>query len=188
MIITISGNPGSGKSTVAKIIAQKLNLKHYSTGDFMREMALKRKISLAELGKIAEKDRRVDEELDNWQVNLGKTEDNFVIDARIGFHFIPKSIKIFLSADLKTRAERILKDIEVKKLRKEETVKDINDAMRQMKEREGSETARYLKYYNVNPYDQKYYDLVVDTTKITAEQAAEKIIDFINKHKNKRGN
>lgn len=180
MIITISGNPGSGKSTVAKIIAQKLNLKHYSTGDFMREMARKRNISLAELGKIAEKDRSIDEELDNWQINLGKTEDDFVIDARIGFHFIPKSIKIFLAADLKTRAERILKDVEVKKLRKEETVEDINDAMKQMREREKSETTRYLKYYNVDPYNQKHYDFIVDTTRITAQEAAQKIIEYVN--------
>ena len=51
MIITISGTPGSGKSTVAKMIATKLGFKHYSTGDFMRQMAKERGISLEELSK-----------------------------------------------------------------------------------------------------------------------------------------
>ena len=53
MIITISGKAGSGKSTVAKSISQKLNLRHYSIGDLMRAMAREKKISLLELNKLA---------------------------------------------------------------------------------------------------------------------------------------
>ena len=49
MVITISGEPGAGKSTTAKLLAKKLSCKHYSTGDFMRDMAEERKISLLEL-------------------------------------------------------------------------------------------------------------------------------------------
>lgn len=44
MIITISGYPGSGKSTIADIIAKKLKLKRYSVGNFRRELAKKRGI------------------------------------------------------------------------------------------------------------------------------------------------
>ncbi len=40
MIITIAGMPGSGKTTVAKILADKLNLKRYSMGDLRGKMAL----------------------------------------------------------------------------------------------------------------------------------------------------
>ena len=44
MIITLSGNVASGKSTVGKALAEKLKLKHYSTGDFMRKIAKEQKV------------------------------------------------------------------------------------------------------------------------------------------------
>ncbi len=61
MIITISGKAGSGKSTIAKQLAKKLGLKHYSTGDFMRQMAKDKGVSLLELSRIAEKDKSIDQ-------------------------------------------------------------------------------------------------------------------------------
>ena len=56
MIITISGKPGSGKSTVAKRLAAELGLTHVSAGDFMRDMATERGITVLELSAIAEND------------------------------------------------------------------------------------------------------------------------------------
>ena len=41
-IITISGMLGSGKSTVAKLLAQKLGYEYYSTGNAQREIAKKK--------------------------------------------------------------------------------------------------------------------------------------------------
>jgi len=179
MIITISGTAGSGKSTIAKLLAKKLNLKHYSTGDFMRDLAKERNLSLEDLGKIAEGDRSIDLTLDKRQIQLGKTEDNFIIDGRLSFHFIPQAIKIFLDAELKTRAQRILKDIQIRNLRKEERAENIREVIEEAQKREESEKKRYQKYYRINPYDQKHYDLIIDTTKTSAEQSAEKIIKFI---------
>ncbi len=72
MIITISGIAGSGKSTVAKLLAKRLGYRHYSIGDFMREMAKERKVSLLELSKEAEKGHSIDKELDEKQRELGK--------------------------------------------------------------------------------------------------------------------
>jgi len=181
MIITLSGTAGSGKSTVGKILAQKLKLKHYSTGDFMRELAKQRNLSLEEIGKIAEGDHSIDTQLDKRQIDLGKKEDDFIIDGRLSFHFIPNSIKIFLDADLKLRAERIQKDILIKNLRKEERADSLRDIIENMKKREDSERKRYQKYYQVNPYDHKNYDLVIDTSTINAEQVASKIIKILEK-------
>src|SRR3989338_5108791 len=96
MKLTIAGTPGSGKSSVARIIAKKLRLKHYSVGDFMRLIARKRKITLLKLMKQAETDKgKIDNELDAFQIKL-RAADNFVIDSRLGFHFIPDSFKVFL--------------------------------------------------------------------------------------------
>jgi predicted cytidylate kinase len=176
MIITISGTAGSGKSTVAKLLAVKLGLKHYSTGDFMRDIAKERNLSLEELGKIAEGDRSIDEQLDRRQVKLGKEEDDFVIDGRLSFYFIPTSIKIFLDAELRTRAERIYQDITVKGKRKEEKSENIREIIEKIKKREECEKKRYMKYYGLNPYDHKRYDLVIDTTEILPEKVVEKIV------------
>ena len=176
MIITISGTPGSGKSTVAKSIAKKLKLKHYSTGDYYREMAEKRGLSVLALAKLAEKDRSIDKELDEWQAQLGKKEDNFIIDARLGFHFIPHSIKIYLDADEAVRAKRIFND----KVRKEKNI-TLDETLKNMRMREKSEKQRYIDYYKINPSDKKHYDLVLDTTKLTKPEVMDKIIAFLKK-------
>lgn len=174
MIITLAGTAGSGKSTVAKLVAKKLNLKHHSTGDFMRSIAEQRKISLLELSKLAEKDQSIDEELDQRQVELGRSEDNFIIDGRLSFHFIPNSKKFFLTADFDTRAKRILAD----NIRKEHNI-NIETTKQNMRAREESEKKRYKVYYNLDTNDPSNYNLVIDTTDISAKEAAEKIIKFI---------
>ena len=69
MIVTISGTPGSGKSTVGKLIAKKLGLKHYSIGNLMRSMAKEKGLTLGELGELAKTDNgKIDHELDDMQI------------------------------------------------------------------------------------------------------------------------
>ena len=172
MIITISGKAGSGKSTVAKEIAKKLELKHYSIGDLMRQMAKEKNISLSELGELAEKDDSIDKELDKKQIEL-KNEDNFVIDGRLTGFFIPNAtVKVFLDCDEKVRAERILKDE-----RKDESSKDAVEVVEKIKAREQSERKRYKQYYDADYYDKKLYDLVVDTTNLSVEEVVNKIME-----------
>ena len=174
MIITIGGTGGSGKTTVGKEVARRLKLKHYSIGQFMRHMAEERKVSLLELSKLAEEDTTIDQELDQRQIELGRNEDNFVIDGRLSFHFIPKAVKIFLDADFDVRAKRIFHDT----IRLEHNV-SIETSKERLEKREESERKRYMEYYNLNPSDHKHYDLVIDSSKITVKEIVEKIIKFI---------
>ncbi|MFH1364907.1 MAG: AAA family ATPase, partial [Candidatus Aenigmatarchaeota archaeon] len=89
MIISICGISGSGKSTISKLLAERLGYKHYSIGEIRRKMAVDRGMTLAELNKLGEKEDFTDKEVDKFQEELGKKEDNFVIDGRTSFHFIP---------------------------------------------------------------------------------------------------
>lgn len=175
MIITISGSPGSGKSTIARRVAKKFGLNHYSSGDFMRQMARKKKISMLELIKIADKTRDVDDEIDEWLSKLGKYEDNFVIDSRLAFHFMIHSIKIFLDVDIKEGAKRIL----LQKRADERENIDLRATVRNIQRRKESEIKRYRKLYKINPYNKKHYDAYLDTTGLTLEQAADAVIHFI---------
>ena len=141
MIITITGFPGSGNSTVAKQLAKKLGYKHYSAGDMRRQMAKEKGITLAELNKIGETESWTDIEADKRIEKLGLEEDNFVVDAKIGYHFIPNSFKIWLKADIKERAKRISQH-----KRTEETFQTIEEVEESLKKRLESDKKRYRKY------------------------------------------
>lgn len=171
MIITISGEAGSGKSTVAKLVAEKLDLTHYSNGELMRSMAKERGVTILKLNKLSENDKSIDEELDQRQIKLGKEKDNFIIDSRLGFHFIPNSFKILLKAELKTRAERIFGD-----KRSEEENNSVEDTMNKIEQRHASEKARYRELYGVDYLEESNYDLVLDTTNMTIEEVVEAVI------------
>ncbi|MFH1439028.1 MAG: cytidylate kinase family protein [Candidatus Woesearchaeota archaeon] len=178
MIITISGNIASGKSTAGAALAKKLGFKHYSTGEFMRTIAKEKGISMHELAKIAEESNEIDKILDEWTIDLGKTKDNFIIDCRLGWYFIPKSFKIYLFVSKDDQLRRIKLDLS-KKRRGEEYLKDREqtdkEILDKVKEREDSEAKRYMKYYNIDYRKKELYDLWLNTDGMTIDGCAEEI-------------
>lgn len=175
MIVTISGYAGAGKSTIGKLLAKKLNFSFYCVGDLRRKMAKEKGLSLEQFNKLGEKNFFTDGIADEYQKRLGKKEDNFVMVSRLGFNFIPQSKKIFLKVKPKEAAKRVFKD----KQRRHEKYKNIEEAHKKLQEREKSDIYRYKKYYKINPYDVRHYDLIIDTTKLTPNQIADKIIRFL---------
>ncbi len=174
MIITISGAVGSGKSSIGILVAKKLGFKYYCIGDLRREMAREKGISLEELNRLGEKDPSTDLEPDKFAEEKGKKEDNFVMVGRTSFHFIPKSIKFFLDVEPKIGAERVLNHS-----RNDEKYKDLDEAIEKIRKRRESDKLRYKKYYNLDVFDKKNYDYVIDTTNLTIEEVADKIIEKI---------
>lgn len=177
MIITISGTAGSGKSTIAKELVKKLNLKRYSVGDFRRKKGMELGLDINEYNKLGEKNEFTDKEADEWQTNLGKTQDNFIIDGRLSFYFIPDSFKLFLDGDEKVRARRIFND-----KRKTEDFKTFEQALEKIHERQLSDEKRYKKYYKLNPFDHNHYDLVIDTSDKNVNEIIKIILKKIKAH------
>jgi len=174
MIITLSGKAGSGKSTIAKQIAKRLNLKHYSIGDLMREIAKERKISLNELSQLAEEDESIDLELDKKQIDL-RDKNDFIIDGRLTAYFLPfADLKVFLDCSDKIRADRIITD-----KRDDETGKNTKELIKKIKQREKSERKRYEKLYKIDYYDPKLYDLMIDTTNLSILEVVENIMEAV---------
>lgn len=176
MIISISGPPGSGKSFAAEVLARKLHIKHYSIGTMRGEMALKRGMTINEFNKIGEKKDFTDRELDEYQKKLGRKKDNFVIDGRLSWHFIPQSVKIYLDVSLKEGAKRRFEHPR----KDEQRYKSIKEVILANKERIASDRKRYKKYYHVDCFDKRNYDLVLDTTNNTTNQTVKKILSFLN--------
>tara|TARA_A100001037_G_scaffold298681_1_gene322871 strand:+ start:9309 stop:9845 length:537 start_codon:yes stop_codon:yes gene_type:complete len=174
MLLTVSGPPGSGKSTVAREIAVRLELEYISGGTVFRQIANDRGISVGELNKIAENDDSIDRELDENIRQIAKTRENAVIESRLaGWMAGEKAdIRLWLDADIGVRAERIAN-------RERE---EINQILKDTMEREASERHRYQEYYGIDFSDLSIYDLVVDTSEENADQVVEKVMAFIKRH------
>lgn len=177
MIITISGVPGSGKSTVGKIIAQKLNYKYVSMGDMRGEIAKRHNLTIDELNKIGETQAWTDKEVDDYQKNLGDTQDSLVVEGRLSFHFIPHSYKIFLDVNTREAGRRALEN---RAERSDEKLPGtVEEAEKQLIQRLESDKARYQKYYQIDYSNQANFDLFLDTSNLSIQEVVDIILDKI---------
>ena len=175
-IITINGFPGSGKSSTADLVAKKLGFKRFSSGDFMRRIALDRGISLNELSLKAENDSGVDISIDKAVKTAGKME-KVVIDSRLAFHWIPNSFKVYLDLSPQIAKERISNNLKTNKFRqKSEGEVGISEIYKKITERFESEKKRYLNLYNVDHSNKNNFDLVIDTDKNNLEQVVNIVV------------
>lgn len=179
-IITIAGVLGSGKSTAGKRVAKALHYKHYSSGDFMREIAAERNMTLAELSVNAETDPSIDTEIDAYVQKTGN-EGNVVIDSRLAYHWIPQSFKVFLTLPPEIAAQRIFNDQHNNPNRAHEhraipaTVEEVIESTAR---RLHSERKRYKEIYGIEDHvDPNNFDLVIDTDKNNADQVEQIILE-----------
>lgn len=190
MIISISGNHGSGKSTIAQMLADKLAWPRYYMGGLRREAAKKMGLTLAEYNKLGESDPRTDLAVDKYQEELGRTKDNFIIEGRTSWYFIPHSLKIYLDVDDKEAAKRILRDVKQKNRQQSRNeangLNSADDVLKSLKERKRSDKKRYKKYFNINPYLKKHYDFYLDTSDLSLKQVFKAVFSFVQSHIDKK--
>lgn len=172
MIVTISGRPGSGKSAVAGRVASALGIEHVSAGDFMREMAAERDLTILELSRLAEDGDAIDREIDARTVMLAGEGGSFVMDARLGWHFIPDSYKVFLDVRPEVAARRIYS---AQRGSERENI-SLEDTLAAIQLRTESERMRYLMYYDLDYTDHTRYDLVVDTSEHTLDEVVDLVL------------
>ncbi|MDO8523778.1 MAG: cytidylate kinase family protein [bacterium] len=175
-IITITGLPGSGKSSTAKRVAEILAYKHFSSGDLFRKIAADRGLSVSALNLTAEEQREIDYEVDRLLQNMAKTERDIVIDSRLAFHWMPNSFKVFLKIDPETSAERTFSHIQSEG-RVSEAGSSLEEVKKDIETRVQSERKRYRTLYDVDYTDESRFDLVVDTAKHPLLTVADIIVE-----------
>jgi cytidylate kinase len=175
-IITINGFPGSGKLSTANMVAKTLGYERFSSGDFMRKIAVDMGLSINELNIKAETDKSIDTEIDNEVKKAGELT-KIVIDSRMAFHWIPESFKVYLDLPQEIAKERILNNLKTNKLRQEsEHATTEEEVYTKIIERLESENKRYMALYGVDNTKKEEYNLVVDTNENNLESVVSKII------------
>ncbi len=183
MIIALSGEPGAGKSTVKNLLSNRLHLKSYSMGDLRGKMALTQGITIDELNARGMDDIASDREVDAFQTTLGETEDNFIIDGWLSWHFIPNAFKVQLTVDPKIAAERIFAARSLESDRNDEPqYASVAETQSILAKRVEQNEARYQKWYGISLKNDGKYDVVVDTTHLTPAEVADAILAAIPKN------
>ena len=175
MHITITGNLGSGKSTIAKLIGEKYNFEVYSTGKIQRELARQMNLSTLELNQLMMSDRSYDHMIDDETARISREnkDKNIIFDSRLAWHFVEQSFKVFVSVSLDVAAERIMND----QRGAVEKYSSVEEAKRLIAERAKTESIRYKDIYNLNYMDFSNYDLVIDSTYCDPQTIADIIME-----------
>jgi cytidylate kinase len=170
-IISITGDLGSGKSTVSKLLQKRLNYDYIYTGKIQRGIADRYNMTTLELNKYAETHPEIDEEIDATFKSLNDSTD-LIVDSRLAWFFIPKSFKVYLKTDIAVSADRITKDC----LRKNEKYLSKEEAANNILARKESENKRYIELYGADCSDLSNFDIVIDTSSLTPKKVADTII------------
>lgn len=180
MIITITGEPGSGKSTIGKKLAEKLDYERIYMGQIYRDTAKQKGMTVAEFSKYTQDHPETDFEIDEYQQKLGQKKDNFIIEGRTSWFLIPHSIKLYITVAPLTGARRVHNELQSENSRNEDrkidTVEDILDSHKRRME---SDKQRYLKYYQKDCFNKKNFDFVIDTTDLTPDEVFQQIWKYI---------
>jgi cytidylate kinase len=171
MLVTISGPPGGGKSTVAAGLADALGYEHVSGGDIFRATADERGLSLAEFNAQAEEDPSIDRELDRRLRTTAAEGEDLVLESRLSGWMAGEyaDLKVWLDAPLEVRATRIAD--------REGT--NVSTAREQTEAREASEQDRYAAYYGIDYDDLTIYDIGLNTARWDEVSTIDLLVDAV---------
>lgn len=170
MLVTISGPPGSGTTTVSRLVASELELELVAGGEVFRQMAGEAELSLQEYGELAQGHPDIDRELDD-RLEARAAEGGCVIESRLAGWLATRGghggLRVWIDCDEQVRATRVAA--------RDDT--ELTQALIDNAERADLERARYQAAYEIDLADRSPYDLVLDSTEATPEALAAEIVE-----------
>lgn len=170
MIITIGGLAGTGTTTAAELLSEKLDIPYISAGFIFREMAAEHGMSVLEFSEFAEGNDDIDKEIDKRQAEKAKSSDNLIIEGRLSAFFVDNAdLRVCLITPFDVRSKRIAQREE----------KSVDIAKDEIITREKSEALRYKEIHNIDISNMEIYDLVINSDSFNPESISEIIIQTL---------
>lgn len=172
--IAITGDIGSGKSTVANKLAEKLGMTIIDSGQLYRKFAADKNMNVLEQNKSG--DWSIDKEIDSTIEDIGRTQNNIIFVSRLAWHFVPSAIKIYLKVNPIIAAERLLQDKRVS-----EKHNDLNETLEYNRSRKTAELSRYKEMYSIDdPSGYSNADIICNIGKNDVDSVVECLYDAIS--------
>jgi cytidylate kinase len=173
-VICISGMAGSGKSTVAKRLAEHYGLKYYSGGDALKAVAADIGYKTAGEGwwETAEGIRFLEERLNNLEIDRKVDEKllewadrgEVVLDSWAMPWLLKKGFKIWLEASKKVRAQRLAERDNI----------SLGEALMFLNEKEAKTKTIYRKLYGFKlGEDYEPFQLILDVNLLSRDEVYE---------------
>ena len=185
-MITLGGKPCSGKSTIGKLLESDYGCDRVSIGDWFREIAEKKGMTVNELNDYLTKtkDVEIDYMLDSrvQELHRKRVDEDVVIESRTAAFFAPRAYNVYTNITKREQIKRL-----VNSGRKGE---DLNPetALDNLMKRENDESERYVVLYGYDNRILTNYDLVLDTSNITPKDGAKKVMDGYYAYKDAKKN
>lgn len=172
--ITITGDIGSGKSTVASKLAEKLGMTIIDSGQLYRKFAAEKNRSVLEQNKS--NDWSIDKEIDSTIEDIGRTQSNVIFVSRLAWHFVPSAIKIYLKVNPIIAAERLINASRIS-----EKHSDLNETLEYNRNRKTAELSRYKEMYNIDdPSGYSNADIICNIGKNDIDSVVECLYNAIS--------
>lgn len=185
MHITLTGNLGSGKSTLSKILEQEYGFEVFSTGKIIREIANEQGVSVLEMNKLMKEDPKYDHMIDDTSARISREqkEKDILFDSRLAWNFVEESFKVFLSVSLDVATNRVMGDASRGKV---ETYTSLEHCKNSLLERAAEEDKRYKDIYGIEYFNFANYNLVLDSSDCEPEILAKLLVDEAKKYAEKK--
>lgn len=174
--ISITGDLGSGKSTVMGILSSRHEVTRVSTGVILRKLAQEEGMTIEEFNRHIEGNPAYDKKIDDYLASYESVDGNFIFDSRLAWHFVPSTLSFYLKVDPRVAAERVFNAG-----RADEGYKSVDEALDKLTARRKSEALRYKNFYGLDILNLSNYDCVIDTTSLTPEEVARAIEERVEK-------
>lgn len=182
MKVTITGDLGSGKSTVAKRVSAATNFDYISTGSIFRSLAKEAGMDVLEFNRLALTDKAIDDKVDGKLKEYNNYDKDILIDSRLAWHFIEDAHNIYFEVNPMEAAKRVFND----KIRScEKGYTDILSAYNDLRSRKMTENVRYQGRYGIDCNDIRNYDIIINTTDVSIDEVCRIFMDILKRLDNR---
>ena len=161
-LITISGHPGSGTSTLVQLLSEAKGWSSLNGGELFRQEAKNRNLSLAEFGQLCKNNLDVDRELDQLLQNemlAGWWAHKLGLD-------IPR---VWLEVNEMERAKRV-------KAREGGSIEQIIEESNQ---RAKVDAQRFLELYDLLPEQNEPYSHIIDASSLNPQEVLARVLEIV---------